>query len=46
MDGPLHEMRGIFCSYLFWDTANGIWTDNIQSLPVNELETEREKEKV
>ena len=31
----LLKMRGIFCSYLFWDTANGIWTDNIQSFEIS-----------
>ena len=27
----LLKMRGIFCPYLFWGTANDIWTDYIQS---------------
>ena len=31
----LLKMRGIFCTYLFWDTANGIWTDNIQSFEIS-----------
>ena len=31
----LLEMTGIFCPYLFWDRANGIWTDNIQSFEVS-----------
>ena len=28
-------MKGIFCPYLFWDTANGIWTDNIQTFEIS-----------
>ena len=28
-------MRGIFCTYLFWDTANGIQTDDVQSFEIS-----------